>query len=235
MPYDRRARRSIEQGGAHVSNGDAGSRSLAGLARGGGGHACQHGEHRRLLAPGLCRPGGTLRSDRRQRSAYPQRAWTQDRREGRRVDRRSGAPWADRQELRAAAPVARAARSAALSAQARREPGRRTQSPVEASGNGQHQAGERDERRFRRLRPGHAQGADRRRRLSRGDGGSRQGPAAAQAGRSHPGARGANGGTSSVPPGHPAASNSKRSSTTSQRSTCASSSGSNLTGRRTRS
>ena len=37
VPYGRRAGHSIEQGGAHVSNGDARPRSLAGLAEGGGG------------------------------------------------------------------------------------------------------------------------------------------------------------------------------------------------------
>jgi len=40
------------------------------------------------------------------------RARTQDRREGRRGDRRSGAPWADRQELRAATAAAGIARAA---------------------------------------------------------------------------------------------------------------------------
>jgi len=41
LPYGRRARRSTEQGGAHVSNGNARPRSLAGLAHGGGGDVCR--------------------------------------------------------------------------------------------------------------------------------------------------------------------------------------------------
>jgi transposase len=53
----------------------------------------------------------------------------------------------------------------------------------------QHQAGERCFRRFRRVRPRDAPGADRRRGLPRGDGRSRQRPAAPQARRPDPRAR----------------------------------------------
>ena len=54
--------------------------------------------------PGLCRVGRAFRPHRRQRPAYPERAGSQDRCEGCRVDRRSGPPRTDCQELRSAAP-----------------------------------------------------------------------------------------------------------------------------------
>ncbi len=90
------------QGSAHVPTM---TRDLkrARLAEGGGRDPRRHGEHRRLLAAGLCRAGRALRARRRQRPAHQERAGAQDRREGRRVDRRAGAPRADPQELRAAA------------------------------------------------------------------------------------------------------------------------------------
>src|SRR5271156_2220980 len=58
------------------------------------------------------------------------------------------------------------------------EPGGRTQPAPEAPGDRQHQAGERHERRLRRIRPRDAPGADRGQGLGRGDGRSRQRPAA---------------------------------------------------------
>jgi len=130
LSADRRGGRTGAQGGAHVSHGEAGTRSAARLAHGGGGDACRDGEHRRLLAPGLCRAGGARRADRRQCPSHPQRARAQDRREGRRVDRRSGPPRADRQELCAARTIARAARVAALSPQTHRGPSGGTQPSV---------------------------------------------------------------------------------------------------------
>ena len=81
---------------------------------GSGSDARRDGEHGRLLASGLCCPGGAFRADRRQRTAHPQRAGAQDRCEGFRVDRRSGSTRPDRQELRAAPAAAGAARVAAL-------------------------------------------------------------------------------------------------------------------------
>ena len=69
----------------------------------------------------------------------------------------------------------------------------------------QHQAGERRFRRFRRVRPRDAPGADRGRGLSRGDGRSRQRPAAPQARRSDPRARRPPRGASPLPPGDAAA------------------------------
>src|SRR5215469_10895142 len=85
--------------------------------------------------------------------------------------------------------AAGAARTAALPPQAGGEPGGRTQPAPEAPGDRQHQVGERRFRRFRRLRPRDAPGADCGRGLARGDGRSRQGPVAPQARRSDPGAR----------------------------------------------
>src|SRR3954467_3346792 len=85
--------------------------------------------------------------------SHPQRARAQDRREGRRVDRRSGPPRADRQELCAARAVTRVARTVALSPQTHRGASGGTQPSSAAAGDGQYQAGERDERRLRRLRP----------------------------------------------------------------------------------
>jgi hypothetical protein len=67
----------------------------------------------------------------------------QDRREGFRMDRRSGAARPDRQKLPAAPAVAGSARFAALSPQACGEPSGRTQPAPEAPGDRQHQAGER--------------------------------------------------------------------------------------------
>ena len=85
--------------------------------------------------------------------------------------------------------AAGAARAAALPPQAGRKPDGRTQPAPEASGNHQHQAGERRFRRLRRVRPGDAPGADRGRGLARGDGRSRPGPASPKARRSDPRAR----------------------------------------------
>ena len=167
MPSDRRAWGATDQGGADVSHRDAGPRSVARLAEGGGSDACRDGEHGRLLAPGLCRPGGAFRADRRQRPAHPQRAGAQDRCEGFRVVRRSGATRPDRQELRAAPAAAGTARAAALPPQAGGEPGGRTQPAPEAAGDRQHQAGERRQRCLRRIRPRDAPGADRGRGLGR--------------------------------------------------------------------
>ena len=113
----------------------------------------RHGEHGRLLAPGLRRPRRVFRPHRRQRPAYPQRAGAQDRREGFRVDRRSGSARPDRQELRAAAAAAGTARVVALSPQAGGKPGGRTQPAPEAPGDRQRQARKRRFRRFRRVRP----------------------------------------------------------------------------------
>ena len=142
---------------------------------------------------GLC-CRGAFRADCRQRTAHPQRAGAQNRCEGFRVDRRSGAARPNRQELRAASAAAGTARASPLSAQGGGEPGGRTQPAPEALGNRQHQAGERRFRRFRRVRPRDAPGADRGRGLGRGDGRSRQGAIAPQARRSDPGARRADGG-----------------------------------------
>ena len=69
---------------------------------------------------GLRRLGRTFRGDRRQRPAHPQRAGAQDRREGCRVDRRSGPARVDREELRAAPAAAGNARAVALPPQADR-------------------------------------------------------------------------------------------------------------------
>ena len=179
VPSSRRAWGAPEQGGADVPHRDAGPRSVAGLAAGGGSDACRDGEHGRLLAPGLRRPRGAFRADRRERTAHPQRAGAQDRCEGFRVDRRSGSARPDRQELRAAPAAAGAARVAALSPQAGGEPVGRTQPAPEAPGNRQHQAGERRQRRLRGVRPRDAPGDDRGRGLSRGDGRSRQGASCA--------------------------------------------------------
>ena len=153
VPPGGRAWSATEQGGADVSHRDAGPRSAAGLAVGSGSDARRDGEHGRLLAPGLRRPRGAFRADRRQRPAHPQRAGAQDRCEGFRVDRRSGATRPDRQELRAAPAAAGTARAAALPPQAGGEPGGRTQPAPEAPGDRQHQAGEHRQRRLRRVRP----------------------------------------------------------------------------------
>ena len=95
--------------------------------------------------------------------------------------------------------AAGAARAAALPPQAGRKPDGRTQPAPEASGNHQHQAGERRFRRLRRVRPGDAPGADRGRGLARGDGRSRPGPASPKARRSDPRARRAGRGASPLP------------------------------------
>jgi hypothetical protein len=57
---DRRVRGSTDEGGAPIPYCDARPRSLARVARGGGGDACRHGKYRRLLAASLCRAGRTL-------------------------------------------------------------------------------------------------------------------------------------------------------------------------------
>src|SRR5271165_4728964 len=88
-------------------------------------------------------------------------------------------------------------RELALSPQAGGKPGGRAQPAPEAPGDGQHQAGQRRQRRLRSFRARHVEGSDRGRRLGRGDGGPCQRAIAPQAGRSDPGARRADGGAPS--------------------------------------
>src|SRR5262249_28169341 len=57
VPSDWRARCSPDQGGANVPHDDSGAGSVTRLVEGGGGDPRRRGEHRSLLAPGLCGAG----------------------------------------------------------------------------------------------------------------------------------------------------------------------------------
>ncbi len=111
--HSRRGGAPTDQGGAQLRHHAPGPRGPARLAARERGHARRDGGDRRLPAARPRRPGGRLHPDRRQRPPHQGGAGPQDRREGRRVDRRAGPARAGARQLRAPAGGPGAARAGA--------------------------------------------------------------------------------------------------------------------------
>ena len=157
----RRARRASRLGGGlcHPGRGgapgDAGDANLRRHAAGPGSparraaragcHPRRHGGNRHLLATGARYPGERFHRHRRQRLAHAQRAWAQDGREGRRVDRRPAPPRAGARQLRAAAGDQGAARADPAPQGGGRQHGGGAQPHAAAARKRRHQARRRDE------------------------------------------------------------------------------------------
>ena len=124
-----------------------------------------------------------LRVDPGQCLAHQERAWPQDRHEGRRVDRRSAGLRPDPGELRAGSghPGPAVAAAHAQAVRPRADPARAAD--PEDLGRGQHQAGCGDQRHPRRERPADDRGDDRRREQPAEAGGLGRPAAQGQAGR----------------------------------------------------
>src|SRR4051812_9946594 len=105
-----------------------------------------------------------------------------DRRQGRRVAGRSGAPRPDQTKLRAAAADPRVARPRPAPPLLVRGADHRAEPHAQAAGERQHQVGQRRQPGVRRVRPGDAEGADREHRHAPGDGGLGEAEVAPQAG-----------------------------------------------------
>src|SRR5712692_2755160 len=145
-------KRESPETGAHVWHDHARAAGLARMVALGRLHPCGHGEHGSVLEADLRHPGRSLRDRGGQRTARQGGSRAQDRRERWGMDRGFTLPRAAALQFRATSAYPGTPRIDALPLQAGGKPVSGAQPPVEATGDRQHQVGQRGHGCFRGFR-----------------------------------------------------------------------------------